>query len=247
MSKRRIIQFNPGLEPLEAKRLLSAGGSATPLAAVGTTGATPASDPVETTTGVITTTGAASPDAVKPLYGYLVFRITQPSAYNDALVPPYGQVLVQSAQPVPGQVYNVLQIVVRNGTTKTFTAADGFTVHLSGQKTNTPILTGNEVWKPGQWFIFYVLTKKYYPIHNVIAGGFVFNMGGAKSVAIPGPSGIFLRVTYNPATFPKTLDWIVTHGPGSEGGTGIRTGMADTALYEFLPSVTARHDFGGYF
>ncbi len=38
-----------------------------------------------------------------------------------------------------------------------------------------PILTGNEQWKPGQILVFYVLTKKYYPVSEV-AGGFQFNL-----------------------------------------------------------------------
>lgn len=223
MSKRRITRFRPGIERLEAKLPLSSPGS------------------------TLLAHGAISPDAVKPLHGYLVYRITNPNRYNNHVNPPFGQVLVQAAQPVPGQQYNVMWMIMRNGTTKTFTPSDNLTVRLSSQRTTVPILTGNEVWKPGQWFVFYVLTKKYYPFNNQIAGGFVFDLGGAKSVAVPGPSGIFLRVKYNPVTFPNTLNWIVTHGPGVEGGAGIKYGLPVTSIYEFLPSLTARHDFGGYF
>ena len=71
-----------------------------------------------------------------------------------------------------------------------------------------PILTGNEQWKPQQVIVFYVLTKKYYPLAQV-PGGFQLDLGGRSSTLVPGPSGIFLRLTYNPATFARTLDWIV--------------------------------------
>ncbi len=223
MSRRRLPRFRPGLEPLEHRVGLSSG--AHPAAAH----------------------QAIVPNTKKPLHGYLVFRITQPNQYNDKIVGPMGQVLVQATQPVPRQVYNVLYVTVRNGTLKTFTAADGFTVRFPGQATPTPILTGNEQWLPGQNYTFYVLTKKYYPINNQVAGGFLFDMGGAKSTIVPGPSGIFLRVTYNPATFPKTLDWIVLHGAGAQGGIGITYGLPDTAINEFLPAITHRKDFGGYF
>ena len=148
---------------------------------------------------------------------------------------------------MPGQVYNVLSITMRNGTAQTFNASSGFSVKLSGQTTFTPILTGNETWAPGQEFIFYVLTKKYYPLPNQVTSGFEFYLSGAKSVAIPGPSGIFLRVTYNPATFARTLDSIVAFGPGAEGGSGIKFGLPDTSLYEFVSAKTRRSDFGGYF
>src|SRR5262249_27738366 len=149
-------------------------------------------------------------------------RITNPNQFNNRLTPPFSQVLVQNPQPVPWQVYNVLYVVVRNGTAQSFDASSGFTVTLPGQPTPFPILTGDEQWVPGQQFVFYVLTKKYYPLQNQVSDGFIFNLGGAQSVAIPGPSGIFLRVKYNPATFPRTLDAIVAYGPGAEGGSGVK-------------------------
>ena len=61
---------------------------------------------------------------------FLVYRITNTpyqTPVNDPLPPSITQqVLVQSRQPVPGQVYNVLYIVVKNGTAQTFTASNGF-------------------------------------------------------------------------------------------------------------------------
>ncbi len=191
--------------------------------------------------------GTVSTDLVISNHGYAVYRITNPNPYNDRLVPPFPHVNVQVRPPVPGQVYNVLYVAVRNGTAQTFNATDGLTVKFPGSPHVLPILTGNQVWKPGEEFIFYVLTKKYYPVPNVVSSGFEFNLDGIYSAAIPGPSGIFLRVTYNPATFDRVLDYIVTRGPGPEGGKGIFFGLPDTALYEVLSAKTDRPDWGGYF
>ena len=115
------------------------------------------------------------------------------------------------------------------------------------ERTTVPILTGNEQWKPGQRFVFYVLTKKYYPLPSEVHSGFEFDLGGARSVAIPGPSAIVLRIKYNPATFSRTLDSIVAFGPGNQGGVGAKFGLPNTAINEFLFAQTNRNDFGGYF
>jgi hypothetical protein len=186
--------------------------------------------------------------AMKPNFGFLVYRITNPNPFNDRITTPVNHVIVQARQPVPGQVYNVLYVVVRNGTARAFDASDEFRVRFPGQRASFPILTGNEQWRPGEWIVFYVLTKKYYPVPNVVSSGYEFNLGRARSVAIPGPSGIFLRLKYNPATIDRTLDWIVTRSPGVPGGPrGIRLGLPNTAMYEFLSARTDRPDFGGYF
>jgi hypothetical protein len=225
MRQRPILKYRPGLEWLEEKRLLSSGPSSTQ--------------------------GSAHPlvslEATVPHHGYLVYRITNPNRFNNHLTPPFSHVLVQSRQPIPGQVYNVLSVAVRNGTARTFDASSGFRVMFPGQRGSFPILTGSEQWKPGQEFVFYVLTKKYYPLPNVVTSGFEFDLGGARSVAIPGPSGIFLRLKYHPATFARTLDSIVAFGPGAEGGSGVKYGLPDTAIYEFVSAKTRRSDFGGYF
>jgi hypothetical protein len=226
--------FRPDLERLEPKQPLSA-GAATAHVAI-----TKANSQAKAPQSV-------SPAAKQPTQGYLVYRITNPNAFNNRLTPPFGQVLVQASQPVAGQTYNVLYVTVRNGTTLTFDASSGFEVKFPGQRSYTPILTGNQQWKPGQNYIFYVLTKKYYPLPSEIADGFEFKLAGAPSVAIPGPSGIFLRLTYKPATFAKVLDSIVSFGVGAQGGQGVKTGIADTALYEFVSAKTKRIDFGGYF
>jgi hypothetical protein len=165
---------------------------------------------------------------------FVLSRITNTAAGNAVnLVPPFQQVLVQAKPPVPGRTYNVLSVAVRNHTSQTFTAQDNSSVKLSGQTRATPILTGDEQWKPGQFIVFYVLTHQYYPAQPEVSGGFVFDLDGSRGVAIPGPSGIFLRLTYRPATFARTLDWIVAYGPGAEGGLGPRYGLPDTAIWEF--------------
>jgi hypothetical protein len=155
-------------------------------------------------------------------------------------------VLVQAEKPVPGQVYNVLQISLKNGTAQTFNAKNGFAVRVTGQRHSFPILTGNETWKPKQVIVLHILTKKYYPLPQV-SGGFIVNLGGASSTLIPGPSGIFLRVKYNPATFARTLDWIVAYGPGNQGGQGAKYGLPNTSSYEFVAARTKRNDYGGHF
>jgi hypothetical protein len=226
MRRRRMLRFCPGLLRLEEKQLLSS-SVLTPSsvnlkgepAAMAHQAATPASAP-----------------------GFLAFRVTQ-KPYK--LVPPFQQVLVQSVQPIPGQVYNVLNIAVKNGTARTFDASSGFTVRLPGGH-SFPILTGTQEWKPQQVIVFYVLTKKYYPLAQV-PGGFQLDLGGRSSTLIPGPSGIFLRLTYNPHTFARTLDWIVAFGPGAQGGLGPKFGLPDTAINEFVLATTRRIDYGGHF
>jgi hypothetical protein len=275
MHERPITTFRPGLEPLEEKRPLSASASTAPFVNLKAGSQAPASPPADTpgalgavrdlpTNRAVPTrrsgsvpkeNGSSQINAhisissvmPKPNHGYLVYRITNPNRFNNQLIPPFNHVLVQALLPVPGQVYNVLYVAVRNGTARTFDASSGFAVRFPGQPDSFPILTGSEQWKPGREFVFYVLTKQYYPLPNQVTSGFEFDLGGARSVAIPGPSGIFLRLKYDPATFDRTLDGIVAYGPGAEGGKGVKFGMPDTAIYEFVSAKTRRIDFGGYF
>lgn len=209
MRRRPTVRFRPDLERFEERQLLHAG----PIA------------------------GArlmASPRPHRHAPPLVLSRITQTSAGEAVhLAPPFQQVLVQARSPVPGRVYNVLSVAVRNHTSRTFTTQDHLAVRLSGQSYATPILTGTETWKPGQFIVFYVLTHQYYPAHPVVSGGFAFDLDGSRGVAIPGPSGIFLRLTYRPAKFAHTLDWIVAYGPGAEGGLGPRYGLPDTQIWEF--------------
>jgi hypothetical protein len=243
MRRRPIAKFRPDLERFEAKQLLSAGPAATHAAR-----AHPAA-----------TSGRAAGDATPQLApstqtGYLVYRITNPSGRPVNFLPPFQHVLVQRIQPIPGHVYNVLFVAVRNGTAQTFTAKDDFTVRLPGF-TGTkrvinrgfPVLTGDQVWKPGTWIIFYALSKKYYPLSPQVAAGFQLQAGGRSSTIVPGPSGIFLRLKYNPATFGRTLDWIAAFGPGAQAGNGPPVGLPTTNINVLVSAKTNRQDFAGHF
>jgi hypothetical protein len=244
MRRRPIVKFRPDLERFEEKQLLSAGPSAARAAGLGSEAA-----------GGIAGGAAVPQETPRAQTGYLVYRITNPSYPTIVrLIPPFQHVLVQKAQPVPGKVYNLLFVVVRNGTAKTFTASDGLTVRLPGftgtQRVTDkgfPLLTGNEVWKPGAWMVFYAIGKEYYPLSPQVAAGFQLQAGGRSSTIIPGPSGIFLRLKYNPATFDRTLDWIVAYGQGAQLGHGPPVGMPDTIINTLVSAKTQRMDYAGHF
>lgn len=250
MQQRPTPRFRPVLERLEAKHLLAT-------AAARALVAHPMADsPAEISQPIIATAagsrsaadgGSVTAAAVKPNFGYLVYRLTNPTPSTNSLTPPFGHVLVQVRQPLVGQQYNIMFVALKNATKRTFDASSNFSVKITPQHRYVPILTGGETWKPGQDYIFYVLTKKYYPLRNQVSDGFIFKLDGARSVAIPGPSGIFLRIKYNPETIDKILDYAATRGPGAQGGAGIRTGLADTAIWAFVSSKKNRNDFGGYF
>jgi hypothetical protein len=233
MRRRSIMIFRPAGEQLEEVRLLSANLLTAHAAATMTD----------------QKAAAVNTDARRthtPLT-FLGFRVTNPSAkIRYKLVPPFQQVLVQATPPVPGQVYNVLQIAVRNGTAQTFTASSGFTVRLNTEKQTFPILTGTQEWKPKQVIVFYILTKNYYLLPQTY-GGFQFNLGGRSSTLVPGPSAIFLRLKYNPATFANTLNWIVAFGQGDQVGKGAFFGIPNTSINNIVAGITRRNDIGGHF
>jgi hypothetical protein len=220
MLRRAARIFRPVVERIEQKQLLSAGPIAAQAAILASGMRAPVHSAAETHRGLFT-----------------LSRITNTAyPYTVELKPPFQQVLVQATQPVAGQVYNVLEVSVRNEARRTFTAGNGFSVRLatsgSAIPRSIPILTGNEEWKPQQFITFYVLTKKYYPVSPIVHAGFMFNFDPGK-VAIPGPSGIALRIEYNPVKFARTLDWLVAYGPGAEGGAGAKLGLPDTAIWQF--------------
>ncbi len=260
MHQRPIVRYLPDIERLEEKQLLSAGpltpGATHPLAAARAL-AHHATATAEARGASVTFAARHSgllavshPGQVQTLpTSFLVFRITNTPWQTPAnLVPPFQQVLVQNRQPIPGEVYNVMYVVVKNGTSQTFTASNGFTVRLNNQAKSLmfPVLTGNQQWRPNQWIVLYVLTKKYYPV-SFVPGGFKVDLGGRISTLVPGPSGIFLRLTYNPQTFSRTLDWIVAFGQGPELGAGAKLGLPDTAINELVAASTHRIDFAGHF
>jgi hypothetical protein len=252
MRDRPIATFRPGLERFEDRKLLSAAAATSHAEGAGASGrhAAETSRAVEAAAAGRGTT--AAPRAALPTE-FLAYRITNPTPFNvNSLVPPFQQVYVQSQQPVPGQVYNILFVSVRNGTGQTFTASNNFQVRLQGGSENPvgqpsfPILTGDQTWKPGQVLVFYVLTKKYYPVAQV-AGGFQLDLGGRSSTLVPGPSGVFLRMTYNPATFANALNQIVAFGQGNQGGQGAHFGLPNTSINEIVSANTDRKDFAGHF
>jgi hypothetical protein len=224
---RPITKFQPEVERFEAKRLLNASSA-----------------------GAAVSSHAAGADVRKPTslpHSFFGFRVTNtPHDLQYKLYPPFQQVLVQAKQPVPGQVYNVLQVAVKNGTGQTFTASNGFTVKVPGSRQAFPILTGTQQWKPQQVIVFYILTKKYY-LFKQVPGGFMFDLGGRSSTLIPGPSGIFLRLKYNPTTFARTLNWIVAFGQGNQLGQGSKFGLPNTSINMIVAASTQRRDFGGHF
>lgn len=167
--------------------------------------------------------------------GLTLTRITNPTPTNAILVPPFPQTLVQAVQPRPGDTYNILYVSVRNSTARTFDASSGFQVRVTGQHLAFPILTGSDRWEPNEVRVFYILTKQYYPLRPITSAGFEFDLGGDRGVAIPGPSGVFLRVRYDPDRFASLLDRIVVAGPGSKGQ---RLGLPDTSLWEFVSART---------
>jgi hypothetical protein len=251
------MRFHPGLERFEAKQLLSGN----PVTAHGANLSAGSKGSVVHAAD----TSVAPRTAVKSHYvpgslhlksgsGYFVYRLTNPTYRLVHLRPPFLQVRVQGGKPIPGQTYNVLYVAIFNGTARTFTAADGLTARLPGF-TGThrvtdgavPVLTGDQVWKPKQWLVLYALGKKYYPLSPQAAAGFQLQVYGRSSTIVPGPSGIFLRLKYNPATFAKTLDWIVAFGQGAQQGNGSALGLPDTAINNLVSAGANRIDFAGHF
>lgn len=256
MRRRALVKLHPGFERLEQKELLSASASSANALDLKGGAAASALHSGSSSEGSRANSGrsVALGQPARPRTGprlpakptaFIGHRITNPTKHRVRLFPPFQQVLVQSIPPVPGQVYNVLSVAVKNATAQTFTASNDFVVRLPGGKT-FPVLTGNEVWKPRTWIVFYALTKQYYPLRQV-PGGFEFNFGGRITTLVPGPSAIFLRLRYNPATFARTLNWITAFGQGAQLGLGPPLGIADTAINQIVAGRTHKIDFGGHF
>jgi hypothetical protein len=247
---RRI--FCPFLERLEIKQLPSAGPRASHVAQIAThatsqahASATTPSSNADASRSSVAVDHRRPPSRPRAFLG---FRITNPKVTKVNLIPPFGQVLAQTLPPVPGQVYNVLSVAVKNGTNQTFTADNGFTVRFPNRRDapEFPILSGTQQWRPNRWIVFYVLTKQYYPLTQ-LQGGFQFNLGGRSSTLVPGPSAIFLRLKYNPATFQRSLNTIVAFGQGAQLGLGPPTGIATTNINQIVAARTRKIDFGGHF
>jgi hypothetical protein len=103
---------------------------------------------------------------------------------------------------VPGAVYNVALVTVRNGTSQTITSASGFSVRTVGGSGSQPFPMRNTSWKPGQVFIFYTFTR------STFGPDFAFDFNGSRPAAVP--SSIFYNIQYSPSTFPGVLNSLVT-------------------------------------
>jgi hypothetical protein len=245
--------FHPRIERLEQKQPLSASPAAALTAdpGVGVAPVAPATPGTsvmlaDNQTGLYVTS-ASQPPHFKPS-GIKLDRVTNPRVVNGvsnaSLTPPYGHVLVQRQLPVPGQTYNLLFLSVYNATGKTITASDNYTVRTTNtaKGISFPILQGNQVWPAGGRIVFYLMTNSYYTLNPSQTAGFTFNFLDPSTPlvnAIPGPSGIALRIKYNPATIDKVLDYYVTSGPGA---IGHQFGIPDTAIFNIFPkSVKAVH------
>ena len=163
--------------------------------------------------------------------------------------------LVQRIEPVPGRVYSLLFVAVMNGDPgQTFTAANGFKVRLPGYTGSHrvvdhafPILTGDQVWKPKTWIVFYAPSKKYYPLSPQISAGFQLDAGGrsltarARAVGHLPADHLRSRQIRSPARLDRRL-W-----PGCELGAGVALGLPDTAINILVSANTERQDFAGHF
>lgn len=258
-----IIRFRPGLESLEMKQLMSAGHAAAahvrarlgreiqalPHGEAAGENAIRHDAPVDRAARAallrhrresLRAGGGFQHQPRAPVRGITVDRITNPTPVNTYMVPPFKQVRVQSNDPVPGQQYNVLFLSLFNRTGRTFTADDKLAVRLTMQdwRHSYPLLQGDEQWKPRETIIVYLLTKKSYTglLAPPASAGFSFNFTDPRVVAIPGPSGFYQRITYNPATFPRVLSTILLSGPGARG---LHLGMPVTNIWEAVPTNKA--------
>jgi hypothetical protein len=234
MRARKIIQYWPRLEPLDAKQLPSVSAAALALAGRADLRARTALHARRATPPV---NAAQFQQPRSPVQGITISRITNPTPVNARLIPPFQQVQVQTNPPVPGQEYNVLYISMRNSTARTFTAADQLAVRLTvqGPSHAYPILEGDQIWRPGEVF---VLTKQDYIslLRPTQSSGFSFNFTDPRVVAIPGPSGFYRRIRYNPQTFSNVLNKIVIRNPE---GRGHLLGLPDTSLWQIVPPKDA--------
>lgn len=255
MSRKPSRGFYPRLENLEPKQPLSAtpAAVAVPGGPAGN-GVAPVAPPTpagsvmlaDNQTGLFVTNPPGAP-RFKPT-GIKLDRVTNPRVFNGvsnaSLTPPYGYVLVQRQLPVPGQTYNLEFLSVYNATGKAITASDGYTVKTTNtaQGISFPILQGNQVWPAGGRIVFYIMTESYYKLNPSQTAGFTFNFLDPTTPlvnAIPGPSGIALRIKYDPTTIDHILQYYVTSGPGA---IGHQFGIPDTAIFNIFPkTVKAVH------
>ncbi len=262
MRQRSIMRFRPGLEQFEARQLLSAGSLTThvvntkdgsralALHSADTSGAHEVAGDVATSHASQRVHDNRRQPAPVGASGYLAFRVTNtPYQTPYKLVPPFQQVLVQGRKPVPGQVYNVTDVTVKNGTSQTFTASNGFTVRMTNQPrsfSGFPILTGNGAVETGsdprllrsdQEVLSSVLRRRGFPVR----------LGRQVIDSHTGTSGDLssAEVQSRHVRPHSQLDRCVW--AGQRGGPGRQLGLPNTSINQIVEARTQRTDFAGHF
>ena len=180
MRSRPVVRFRPDLESFETKCLLSAVARVVPAGRLALGSAHPVFPIFH---------GVPTPHGVFAL---------EPD--SGVLVAPFVQVRAEPAAPIPGAVYNVALLTVRNGTAQTFGAASGFSVRVSGSSRGASFPLGTAVWKPGQVLVLYSLTQTRFPPNFTI---------GLPGGSTEKPANLYYNVQYNPNTFPGLLNSLV--------------------------------------
>jgi hypothetical protein len=120
---------------------------------------------------------------------------------SGVLAPPYGLVMVESSALVPGAVYNMALVTVRNGTSQTLTAASGLSFQVTGTSAAESFPVGSYQWEPGQLLILISLTEDTFP------PDFTFDLQGTS---VEAPANIYYGIQYDPVTLPSIVTSIVS-------------------------------------
>jgi hypothetical protein len=119
---------------------------------------------------------------------------------SGVLAPPFGLVMVESSALLPGAVYNMALVTVRNGTSQTLTAESGLSFEVTGTSAAQPFPTGTYLWKPGQVLILISLTEDTFP------PDFTFNLQGTS---VEAPANLYYGIQYDPVTLPSIVTSLV--------------------------------------
>jgi hypothetical protein len=120
---------------------------------------------------------------------------------SGLLAPPFGLVMVESSALLPGAVYNMALVTVRNGTSRTLTAQSGLSYEVTGTSAAQPFPVGTYRWEPGQLLILISLTEDTFP------PDFTFNLQGTS---VEAPANLYYGVQYDPITLPSIVTSIVS-------------------------------------
>jgi hypothetical protein len=119
---------------------------------------------------------------------------------SGLLAPPFGLVMVEPSALVPGAVYNMALVTVRNDTAQTLTAQSGLTFEVSGTSAAESFPVGTYRWEPGQVLILISLTE------DSFAPDFTFNLQGTS---VKAPANLYYGIQYSPITLPSIVTSIV--------------------------------------